>query len=645
MKKVVSIVLMLVIASATGIYAQVTIGSLESPVNGAILQIKSIDDAESDGGVNADKGVGFPRVGLVKKDQLQPMYNESDAASLTEAQKKAHKGLVVFNINDIESEDLVPGLNFWDGEKWIAVSETQKIAQVSVVCGKIRVYGQYYKGVPLNDTHYIILPVTVTKKGDYSIIATGNNGYYFQASGTFENTGNFEVKLTPMGTPAQNGTNTIVFNCNNQEIASDCEVKITVSTLAMAYNIDYCDSIKVFGLYQTRHNMVATENYVEIPIDVIQDGQTSFETPQNNGIKFSVNYNITAVGPQILTLVASGVPKQEGTFTYTFTTDGAIKNTCSFKVSFFSTLGEFSDPACKCMDIYDERPSVANGEYWLVDCITTEDSAPVKTLCDIENGGWTLLWSFSEKTDYSTYVQNTTAGGTGNNNSMVIAGSYWGVNYDRPTNRVTTEGGTINYANFRLSRDEWLHFPNSAAKLQLKVRITENPKKMDDKWALNNYGIISPRNQADNPILSTYDGRGHVPATGKLFGKRWEVITTSNGNYGGWDEVSGNRYITLYNNDTYCTHWNWSNLGSNTQFQVVPNLTNSDIANDNSIAMSNMNNIFGWFGETQPNHHFGKCGGVSGDDYKFTTKTCLGSGMVPHSLNSGEGRYLQWFVK
>jgi hypothetical protein len=645
MKKVVSIVLMLVLASATGIYSQVTIGSVESPVSGAILQIKSIDDAVSAGGVNADKGVGFPRVGLVKKDQLQPMYSASDAAALTAAQKTAHKGLVVFNINDIESEDLVPGLNFWDGEKWIAVSETQKIAQVSVVCGKIRVYGQYYKGAPLNDTHYIILPVTVTKKGDYSIIATGNNGYYFQASGTFDNTGNFDVKLTPMGTPAQNGIDQITFNCNNQEIASDCDVKITVSTLSMAYNIDYCDSIKVFGLYQTRHNMAASENYVEVPIDVIQDGHTTFETNQNNGIKFSVNYNISALGPQILTLVASGVPKQEGTFTYNFTTDGAIKNTCSFKVSFFSTLGEFSDPACKCMDIYDERPSVANGEYWLVDCVTTDDVAPVKTLCDIENGGWTLLWSFSEKTDYSTYVQSTTAGGTGNNNSMIVGGMWWGVNYDRPTNRVTTEGGTINYANFRLSREEWLHFPNSASKLQLKVRVTSNPTDIDDEWALNNYGIISPRNQGDNPILSTFGPRGNVPCSGKLYGKRWEQKASGGGAYGGWDEVSGNRLIALYNNNTYCTHWDMGASGNTTQFQVVPKLTDSSVSTDNSISTSTWNNMFGWFGETQPNHHFGKCGGTSGDDYKFTTKSCASTTMAPHSFNGGEGRYLQWFVK
>lgn len=56
------------------------------------------------------------------------------------------------------------------------------------------------------------------------------------------------------------------------------------------------------------------------------------------------------------------------------------------------------------------------------------------------------------------------------------------------------------------------------------------------------------------------------------------------------------------------------------------------------------NDLFGFFGETEINHHFGKCGAGS-DDFAFTTTNCSNSQLVPHSFNSGEGRVLQWFVK
>jgi hypothetical protein len=94
----------------------------------------------------------------------------------------------------------------------------------------------------------------------------------------------------------------------------------------------------------------------------------------------------------------------------------------------------------------------------------------------------------------------------------------------------------------------------------------------------------------------------------------------------------------------YCTHWDWSNTGSTTQFEVIPN-RNAGTGGNNTIAMNQIDNSFGWFDQTQANHHFGKCGGTEASDYSFSTKTCAGSSLVPHSFNNGEGRYLQWFVK
>lgn len=606
----------------------VTVGIGEGPVEGAVLQIKTISDATSNGGFNSTQGVGLPRVALVKKDELQPMYSASDAAALDETKKKAHKGLLVYNTQELEDEELVIGLNFWDGEKWIPVSETQSKSEVIVDCSKVRVYGKYYRRSPLTSANYLILPLTVNKKGDYNIIASTGNGYYFQASGVFESTGTFELRLEALGTPTNDGIDAVTFTNNGSPIGNLCSVEITVGIPILSYRINNCEDIKVFGDYQTRTDMNGMTNYVEIPVDVIVDGTTTWETEMINGIKFVVNQVFDASGAAILIARAQGSPKKSGKYTYNFTTDGAIKNQCSFIVSFFSTLGEYGDPACKCLDIYEERPDISNGEYFLQDCLDPNAEDPVKTFCDIKNGGYTLVWSFSEKTA-RTYTPT---------NSMTMEAN-WRFAVDIPRNRVTTETGTINYNDYRLSRAEFQHFPNSVAKPMLKVRICENPTDMDDPWGLNNYGIISPRNTSENPIENSF-GAKRVPTVGKLWGKKWEQKASGGGSYGGWDEVCGNRLAALYSNTSYPTHWDMG--GCATLFEVVPNKGGAN----NQQRMNANNNMFGWFGETQPNHHFGKCGGASASDFDFTTKTCAGSGLMPHnSLNGGEGRYLQWFVK
>ena len=572
------------------------------------------------------QGQRTPRLTTEQRDQIS--VNEYSYAN----------GLLIYNL-DIDC------LEYWDGEKWITLCQGSLNCEVDIpqpACNNIRVYGKYYKNAPLNNEHYIILPITVTKKGNYSIIATGNNGYYFQANGVFEETGVYELRLDGMGTPGINRLDEITFTCNGTQIGTLCNITINVEALTMGYRTD-CDNIQVMGSYQARRFM-DSDNIVKVPIEVLQTGTTTIHTDMQNGLRFSVTQTLDVYGPDTLIFRAEGSPKQEGTFKFTFTTDGSIKTTCSFEVNCFSLLGTFADPACKCLDIYEERPFVDDGEYWLLDCVDNDVTTPVKTFCDIKNGGWTLVWSYSEKTAREIYVQSTTTGGTGNANSMIVSGAYWSNFQDRPTNRVTTESGTINYNNYRLSRAEWRHFPINTNTPQLKVRITENPTDMRDEWAMNNYGIISPRNTNENPIETNFaDYRLRVPAEGKIFGKQWRVTATGGGGYGGWDEVSGNRgELVLYSSTNYCTHWNFSRLGSGTQFEVVPNRGGAN----NTIAMNRIDNSFGWFGETQANHHFGKCGGTSGDEYSFATKDCAGSSLVPHtSINGGEGRILQWFVK
>ena len=552
-------------------------------------------------------------------------------------------GQIIFNVD-------INCLEYWDREKWITLCQGTLSCEIDIpqsACNNIRVYGKYYKNAPLSNEHYIIMPVTVAKKGNYSIIATGNNGYYFQASGVFEETGVYELRLNGIGTPGIARTDDITFTNSGVQMGTLCNVTIGVEVPTMGYRT-YCDDIQVMGSYQTKHFMDG-DNFVKVPIEVFQTGVTTVHTNFQNGLKFSAIQSLNSYGLDTLILKAEGSPKQEGAFTFTFTTDGSVKTTCSFTVNCFSTLGTFSNPACNCLDIYEERPFLSNGEYWLQDC--RDDNFPAsRTYCDIAGGGWTLMWSYSEKTARDVYIQSSESGGTGNINSMVVSGAYWSIFNDRPTNRITTsatnDGPTdyrINYKNFRLNRNEWLHLQASGDRSQMKVRITEDPTDMNDEWALNNYGIISPRSKNENPIETNFsDYRIRVPAEGKIFGKQWRVMAAGGGGAGGWDEVTGDRgAMELYSSTGYCTHWNFSNAGSSTQFEVVPDYGRTN----NTIAFSQIDNSFGWFGETQANHHFGKCDGTAGDNYSFTTKSCAGTSLIPHSFNNGEGRYLQWFVR
>jgi hypothetical protein len=224
---------------------------------------------------------------------------------------------------------------------------------------------------------------------------------------------------------------------------------------------------------------------------------------------------------------------------------------------------------------------------------------------------------------------------------MLVNPATYSLFKDLQRNPAITSTATINYKDYRLNRDEWRHFPNSTSKPQIKVRIAANPTDMDDQWALNNYAIISPRNTGENPIETDFnDWKGRIPTEGKLFGKTWSLKASGGGSYGGvWNGVNHGD-MALWNSNGYTTHWNFGNQSVSSQglFQVVPNLGGGN----NEVQVSNINNVFGWWGETEVNHHFGKC---TSDDYSFSTKTCGHATLTPHSFNSGEGRYIQWFVK
>lgn len=116
----------------TTMSSQVTIGSGKKPNAGSLLDLKEKETVN--GGANAERGVNMPRVELVDKYKLQPMFNYSSQKPTGE-DLKTHIGLVVYNTHqgDIQKGDsLCPGLYVWRGEEWIPLYNTPNKPDITI---------------------------------------------------------------------------------------------------------------------------------------------------------------------------------------------------------------------------------------------------------------------------------------------------------------------------------------------------------------------------------------------------------------------------------------------------------------------------------------------------------------------------------
>ncbi|MDR3142318.1 MAG: hypothetical protein LBU37_11430 [Tannerellaceae bacterium] len=95
---------------SSGVHAQVTIGSGETPAKGALLDMKEFNGNNE----TSKKGVLFPRVKLKDLNSLSPLVETADAT-----EKSIHKGIVVYNIT--VKDPLKEGLYYWDGNAWVYV--------------------------------------------------------------------------------------------------------------------------------------------------------------------------------------------------------------------------------------------------------------------------------------------------------------------------------------------------------------------------------------------------------------------------------------------------------------------------------------------------------------------------------------------
>lgn len=581
---------------------------------------------------SSTKGVLIPRLTTAQRDNIP-----ADVAN----------GLLIYNI----SENC---FNYYDTttSQWRSLCGSFAPAKFDLLdCSTAPQgpSGTFTQGTALTENgNTYTIQVNVTQAGSYEISATTINGYSFFKSGTFTQPGLYQVVLLGQGTP-QNGpqSDNVSLSFNGISVSSACmPVNVAGSTTMITMD---CAGAVVNGTY-TKGQGVNTSHYVDIPVtSVITPGVANITTNSANGLTFSSGSVTITAGTTSIRLYAQGTPSNtdNGTLnTYTFTIP-TNNGTCSFGVVVKSTLGTFETPAESCQKIYEEFNSsgilVANdGDYW----IGTSTANRYKTRCDMvdaaeaaaldkEVGGYTLLWTTSEKT--------TSDNGWWNNTGYMTLNNGWGRNV------VTTEAGTININDFRINATERSRWNGKKTRLIVTEEPSNHNASLDTYFNNAISNIISGENWRGAPY------QGVMMQQGKYMGATTTVTKNASGDrtsivIGGQTTIN-NAYH--YGNTSYAFHYDLTTYGY-FPAGMLPTAGSGNIHDGNWPFW-----VAGEYEGIGGQEPFGYCTNiVTGSVNKFwggsatspsaSVQRCVynNSNVTVHpSVNGAHGRVMQWWAK
>jgi hypothetical protein len=188
--------------------------------------------------------------------------------------------------------------------------------------------GTYYKDTTIKASNYVDVSVEVDTVGTYTITSDTVNGYYFKASGTFNNIGTQVIRLAGGGKPLTPGTNLFTVSYNG----TTCEFTVTVTAPAggSAVFSVACTGATPVGVYKAG-TALTSANTITLNVSVTTVGSWSVTTaPAVNGIIFAGSGTFSTTGAQTIILTATGTPTAAGTNNHTVT--GATA-TCTFPVT------------------------------------------------------------------------------------------------------------------------------------------------------------------------------------------------------------------------------------------------------------------------------------------------------------------------
>lgn len=297
-------------------------------------------------------------------------------------------------------------------------------SDISGACQGITVGGTYKKDTTLTTANYVDVTVTVASKGTYTIYTDTVNGYYFNATGFFTNTGTNTVRLKGSGKPLTAGTNNFILHYDSTQ----CFFTVNVTdasggggggnaAFTFSGSPGGCTNAAVQGTFVEGNTMTITNKAV-IQVNVTTLGAFSISTaPAVNGVTFALAGNFTAIGVQNVELLASGTPVAAGTFTFSLTNG---TTTCTFPVTFAPPTPTPSD--------YFPRTANSNWSYEIDN--VANDSLLVKALPNTITPGGTAFTIFmgtddaSLGFDSSGYYRKV----GGNYNQWMDMGDFWGLN-------------------------------------------------------------------------------------------------------------------------------------------------------------------------------------------------------------------------
>jgi hypothetical protein len=223
-------------------------------------------------------------------------------------------------------------------------------------CLPVNIGGTYVQGQNAGDSNYMLVEVSVTTTGKYSITTDTINGYSFKATGNFNVAGSVQVKLACFGTPVTKEIDnfTVKYNesvCEAVVIVHSNTVEPAVFTLAGAPGV--CMNDTVLGSY-VKNVSLDTSAKVKISVDVTVPGSYNITTNALNGYSFAASGLFTVTGVQTVELAASGQPANTGTNVFTVT---AGSSACNFSVVVLDAI----------VVTNDNHFPLTDNSYWVYD--------------------------------------------------------------------------------------------------------------------------------------------------------------------------------------------------------------------------------------------------------------------------------------
>jgi hypothetical protein len=161
----ITIALAVLVITNLNVNAQVTIGSLDEPEKGMLLELKNKVATADNETVDANGGgLGLPRIKLISKTTLEPfIVNNADFQSNKDKVKDRHTGMVVYNLSTVN--DFEQGLYVWDGAKWSKVQGDKggerylylpscNIKLEEGKSGQFKIYEEYKKQFSKSDSEW-----------------------------------------------------------------------------------------------------------------------------------------------------------------------------------------------------------------------------------------------------------------------------------------------------------------------------------------------------------------------------------------------------------------------------------------------------------------------------------------------------------